>query len=169
MFGLEQLQIQIRCVNVAEDSMIFDLTSIKDLLEIVDGCAGETELALGDDIMHGGRLVQSGNVLGASTCTGSWIDSTKAYVVTGGLGGLGLAAAHQMLTGNVMQMSTPNFHSVCLPKVDGVWNLHHALLTEDISHLLYYSSISALLGFSGQANNSFANGWLDGMSELRQG
>ena len=104
MFGLEQLQIQIRCVNVAEDSMIFDLISIKDLLEIVDGCAGETELALGDDIMHGGRLVQSGNVLGASTCTGSWIDSTKAYVVTGGLGGLGLAAAHRMLTGGAKKV-----------------------------------------------------------------
>ena len=36
-----------------------------------------------------------------------------------------------------MQMSTPNFHSVFLPKVDRAWNLHHALLTDDKDTLLF--------------------------------
>jgi NAD(P)-dependent dehydrogenase (short-subunit alcohol dehydrogenase family)/acyl carrier protein len=241
VFGLEQPQIRVVSVDV-EPGTVKDIESVAGMLQTTRIHQKETELALREDTVYARRLCQPKDVLKASSTTGSWIDTNKPYVITGGLGGLGLAAALRMLEdgaqkvillcrssrvaagsadvwkriqthnasavdvlrcdvssagdlskvfvqirkrygsiggvlhtagivrpGNVTQMSKTDLHSVCTPKVDGAWNLHHALLVDDINHLVYYSSISALLGFVGQANYSFANGWLDGLSSLRQG
>ncbi|KAF2676482.1 polyketide synthase [Lentithecium fluviatile CBS 122367] len=51
------------------------------------------------------------------------------------------------------------------PKVDGTWNLHHAL--PDLDWFVMFSSVSGLMGQFGQANYAAANCFLDAFAQYR--
>jgi hypothetical protein len=51
------------------------------------------------------------------------------------------------------------------PKVDGTWNLHHAL--KELDFLVLFSSVSGLMGQFGQANYAAANTFLDAFVQYR--
>jgi NAD(P)-dependent dehydrogenase (short-subunit alcohol dehydrogenase family) len=51
------------------------------------------------------------------------------------------------------------------PKVDGTWNLHHAL--PDLDWFVMFSSVSGLMGQFGQANYAAANTFLDAFAQYR--
>src|SRR5467141_153506 len=51
------------------------------------------------------------------------------------------------------------------PKVDGTWNLHHAL--KELDFLVLFSSVSGVMGQYGQANYAAANAFLDAFVQYR--
>jgi KR domain/Phosphopantetheine attachment site len=51
------------------------------------------------------------------------------------------------------------------PKVDGTWNLHHAL--KELDFFVLFSSVSGLVGQYGQANYAAANTFLDSFVQYR--
>jgi epothilone polyketide synthase D len=55
-------------------------------------------------------------------------------------------------------------------KVHGAWNLHQALLAENVvvDFFVMYSSVSGVIGNAGQSNYAAANLFLDGLATLRQ-
>jgi len=67
-------------------------------------------------------------------------------------------------------MSREKIQGVYGAKVEGAWNLHEitASLGMELDFFVLFSSISALLGSTAQANYSAANACLDGLAELRR-
>jgi thioester reductase-like protein len=59
--------------------------------------------------------------------------------------------------------------SVLAPKVQGTWNLHHALAGRKLGFFVCFSSLSGLCGNAGQANYAAANSFLDAFVQYRQG
>lgn len=68
------------------------------------------------------------------------------------------------------QMEQKVIHSVMLPKAAGAWALHKATTEMGINlqQFVLFSSIANLIGNSRQANYCAANGFLDGLANLRQ-
>jgi acyl transferase domain-containing protein/thioesterase domain-containing protein/D-arabinose 1-dehydrogenase-like Zn-dependent alcohol dehydrogenase/acyl carrier protein len=60
------------------------------------------------------------------------------------------------------------FEKVYGAKVDGAWNLHDATQGMELDFFVLFSSISALLGSTAQANYSAANSALDGLANYRR-
>ncbi|KAL9010176.1 MAG: hypothetical protein Q9173_004864 [Seirophora scorigena] len=54
------------------------------------------------------------------------------------------------------------------PKVKGAWNLHQALLGQQLDFFVLFSSISAIVGQWGQGNYAAANTFLDSFVQYRQ-
>lgn len=55
------------------------------------------------------------------------------------------------------------------PKFHGAWNLHRALLCENLDFFILFSSISGIVGQPGQANYNAANTFLDAFARYRVG
>ena len=53
------------------------------------------------------------------------------------------------------------------PKVQGTWNLHEALKAEKLDFFILFSSLSGIIGQSGQANYAAANTFLDAFVQYR--
>lgn len=66
--------------------------------------------------------------------------------------------------GFLSQMQETNFRSVMTPKIQGAINLYQVLEDVPLDFFLMFSSISSLIGNSGQANYVAANSFLDGFS-----
>ena len=64
-------------------------------------------------------------------------------------------------------MTYEDWQSVLAPKVQGTWNLHEALKAENLDFFIMFSSVSGIMGQSGQANYAAANTFLDGFVEYR--
>ena len=79
-----------------------------------------------------------------------------------------LHVAGLLADSTVRAMTDEQFDTVCGPKIEGGWSMHHATLVDGIDQFVSYSSVSALRGTLGQSNYCFANGWLDGMCGLRR-
>jgi len=62
------------------------------------------------------------------------------------------------------------FENVFAPKAKGAWNLHHVSqeLNIPLDFFVLFSSISSLLGTSGQANYAAANAFLDALAHERK-
>ncbi|KAI9038141.1 type I polyketide synthase [Aspergillus affinis] len=54
-------------------------------------------------------------------------------------------------------------------KVQGTWNLHHALLGQSLDFFIVFSSLASMIGNPGQANYAAANSFLDGFVQYRRG
>ncbi|CEO60924.1 hypothetical protein PMG11_05381 [Penicillium brasilianum] len=54
------------------------------------------------------------------------------------------------------------------PKVQGVWNLHEAFLSDQLDFFLMFSSVAAAAGSAGQANYTAANTFLGAFARYRQ-
>ena len=63
-------------------------------------------------------------------------------------------------------MSYEDWFTAIRPKVDGTWNLHHAL-GNDLDFLVMFSSTSGVMGQYGQANYAAANTFLDAFAQYR--
>ena len=65
-------------------------------------------------------------------------------------------------------MSLEDFLAVACSKVEGAWNLHHALGDSPLDFFIALSSIAGIIGNRGQAAYSAANAFLDGFIEYRK-
>lgn len=66
-------------------------------------------------------------------------------------------------------MSLEDWHAVSRPKVQGTWNLHEATISRNIELDLFllFSSLSGIVGQTGQANYAAANTFLDSFVQYR--
>ena len=92
---------------------------------------------------------------------------TKEWSQHGQLRGVFTGAA-VVQDSSFLTMGRSAFEKVLSPKVQGTWNLH--LLTKDLplDYFVMHSSVASVLGNSGQANYSAANGFLDGLAFHRR-
>jgi NAD(P)-dependent dehydrogenase (short-subunit alcohol dehydrogenase family) len=60
------------------------------------------------------------------------------------------------------------FEQVLWPKVMGAWHLHRTTLDRNLDLFVLFSSITGVLGKSGQANHSAANSFLDQLAGYRR-
>ncbi|OQD86541.1 hypothetical protein PENANT_c007G06237 [Penicillium antarcticum] len=59
--------------------------------------------------------------------------------------------------------------NVCLaPKVQGTWNLHHAVSGNPLDFFVVFGSASGTCGFTGQSNYAAANTFLDSFTQYRR-
>ncbi|MFD8283118.1 SDR family NAD(P)-dependent oxidoreductase [Streptomyces solisilvae] len=68
----------------------------------------------------------------------------------------------------IERLTWQRFAAVLAPKADGAWNLHLATRDDPLDFFVCFSSLAALLGTVGQANYAAANGFLDGLAQLRR-
>jgi len=80
----------------------------------------------------------------------------------------GVLHAAMVLDDAMMEDMTPErFRKVFFPKVAGAWNFAQALeLSETLDFLVFYSSVSAVVGNSGQTNYVAANSSLDNLAHV---
>ncbi|PYH84622.1 hypothetical protein BO82DRAFT_381420 [Aspergillus uvarum CBS 121591] len=67
-----------------------------------------------------------------------------------------------------LNMSYEDWTTCLNPKVQGAWNLHHAVINHSLDFFLVFSSISAINGFPGQANYAAANSFLAAFTQHRR-
>jgi acyl carrier protein len=64
-------------------------------------------------------------------------------------------------------MTYEDWETAVSPKVQGTWNLHEALLGEQLDFFVLFSSISGIVGQWGQSNYAAANTFLDSFVQYR--
>lgn len=69
---------------------------------------------------------------------------------------------------SLLEQSHEDWRTVQGPKVDGAWNLHHALHSSKLDFFVVFSSISSLCGAIGQASYASANSFLDAFVQYRR-
>ena len=70
--------------------------------------------------------------------------------------------------GIVTQLDAERFHRVMAPKACGAWHLHEATAGIPLDCFVLFSSISAVLGSSGQANYAAANCFMEALAHHRR-
>lgn len=82
----------------------------------------------------------------------------------------GIFHAAMVLDDAVISSLTPErLAGVTRPKVAGAWLLHQRSLTMELDYFVLFSSVSALVGSSGQANYVAANAFLVSLAHYRRG
>ncbi|EAW16387.1 putative polyketide synthase [Aspergillus fischeri NRRL 181] len=64
-------------------------------------------------------------------------------------------------------MTFEQWNEVLAPKVQGTWNLHHALDGQALDFFVLFSSLTGIIGFSGQTNYAASNTFLDAFVKYR--
>ena len=64
-------------------------------------------------------------------------------------------------------MTYEDWQIALAPKVQGTWNLHETLKAEKLDFFIMFSSVSGIVGQSGQANYAAANTFLDAFVQYR--
>ncbi|MGO4757488.1 beta-ketoacyl reductase, partial [Streptomyces sp. 2MCAF27] len=77
-------------------------------------------------------------------------------------------AAGAMEDAAALSLTPDRLHAVLAPKVDGAWQLHELTRDLDLSAFVLFSSVTATVGFAGQANYAAANAFLDGLAHHRR-
>ena len=74
-----------------------------------------------------------------------------------------------VLSDGVIENQTwERFEQVMWPKVLGAWHLHQATRTKDIDMFILFSSVTGVVGNSGQSNHAAANAFLDQLAAHRR-
>jgi acyl carrier protein len=68
----------------------------------------------------------------------------------------------------ISEVDLPTLNKVMQSKATGAWNLHLLTAGMELDHFVMYSSMANLIGNSRQAAYSSANGFLNGLAELRR-
>jgi acyl transferase domain-containing protein/short-subunit dehydrogenase/acyl carrier protein len=69
---------------------------------------------------------------------------------------------------HLADLSTQQIERVMQAKALGAWNLHHVLMDCPLDFFVCYSSITSMLGNSGQGNYAAANAFVDGLVQYRR-
>jgi NAD(P)-dependent dehydrogenase (short-subunit alcohol dehydrogenase family)/acyl carrier protein len=77
-------------------------------------------------------------------------------------------AAGVLDDGVVRALTWDRMVRVLAPKVTGAWNLHLQTQKMELDFFVLFSSATALLGSSGQANHAAANAFLDSLAQYRR-
>jgi hypothetical protein len=64
-------------------------------------------------------------------------------------------------------MTFDQWNEVLAPKVQGTWNLHHALDGQALDFFVLFSSLTGIMGFTGQTNYAASNTFLDAFVKYR--
>jgi acyl carrier protein len=81
----------------------------------------------------------------------------------------GILHAAMVLEDSVLaNMTSAQMLSVLGPKAQGAWNLHAASKNMRLEFFVLFSSISSIIGITGQGNYSAANAFLDSFSSFRR-
>ena len=70
--------------------------------------------------------------------------------------------------GSLTNQTWERFEEVLWPKVLGAWRLHQATLDRDLDLFVLFSSVTGVLGNSGQGNHAAANAFLDQLAGYRR-
>ena len=70
--------------------------------------------------------------------------------------------------GSLGNQTWERFQQVLWPKVLGAWHLHQATLDKDLDLFVLFSSITGVVGNSGQGNHAAANAYLDQLAGYRR-
>ena len=70
--------------------------------------------------------------------------------------------------GSLGNQTWERFEAVLWPKIQGAWHLHRATLDRDLDMFVLFSSLTGVLGNSGQANHAAANSFLDQLAGYRR-
>ncbi len=70
--------------------------------------------------------------------------------------------------GSLGNQTWERFEQVLWPKVLGAWHLHKATLDQDLDLFVLFSSITGVVGNSGQGNHAAANAFLDQLAGYRR-
>ena len=70
--------------------------------------------------------------------------------------------------GSLTNQTWERFEEVLWPKVLGAWRLHQATLDRDLDLFVLFSSVTGVLGNSGQSNHAAANAFLDQLAGYRR-
>lgn len=76
-------------------------------------------------------------------------------------------AAGVLQDGVLAEQTVDKFEKVMTPKVDGAWHLHQLTQDQPLDFLVYFSSVTSLLGSPGQGNYAAANAFLDALAHYR--
>jgi malonyl CoA-acyl carrier protein transacylase len=77
-------------------------------------------------------------------------------------------AAGVMHEGDLVEQTWERFTGVMAPKVEGAWNLHTSTRDLPLDFFVCFSSISSVLGSSGQGNYAAANAFMDALVHYRR-
>jgi 3-oxoacyl-(acyl-carrier-protein) synthase/NAD(P)-dependent dehydrogenase (short-subunit alcohol dehydrogenase family)/acyl carrier protein len=83
------------------------------------------------------------------------------------LGGV-VHAAGLVDDGLLIHQDPDRMTRVLVPKVAGAWNLHCLTRGSDLDFMVFFSSMTSLLGTAGQAGYGAANGFMDGLAHFRK-
>ena len=67
----------------------------------------------------------------------------------------------------VLDMDLETYQAVIRPRVQGTWNLHHALVDQPLDFFVLFSSVCGVVGYYGQANYAASNTFLDAFVQYR--
>jgi acyl transferase domain-containing protein/acyl carrier protein len=77
-------------------------------------------------------------------------------------------AAMVLDDGVALQLDARRFQKVMAPKVGGAWHLHLQTRDDPLDFFVCFSSVTSVIGNSGQANYAAANAVLDGLAHYRR-
>jgi acyl transferase domain-containing protein/acyl carrier protein len=77
-------------------------------------------------------------------------------------------AAMVLDDGVALQLDRGRFQKVVAPKMDGAWHLHLQTRDQPLDFFVCFSSVSSVIGNSGQANYAAANTFLDAFAHYRR-
>ncbi|MFG2577669.1 type I polyketide synthase, partial [Streptomyces sp. NPDC048481] len=116
------------------------------------------------------ELAAAGTPTSVVACDVSDFDAVRALIdeitATGPLTGV-VHSAGTVSDATLASLRPDQLTPVLTAKVDAAWNLHRATLDQPLAAFVLYSSVTGLLGSSGQANYAAANTFLDALAEYR--
>src|SRR6266498_2427896 len=89
------------------------------------------------------------------------------YLITGGLGSLGLLFAGMIADNFILKKTGGEFCEVLAPKVTGTYNLDRASQDVELDFFALFSSIAGAMGNVGQVDYAAANGFMDQFAAYR--